>query len=848
MTSPSPPDRMLNAVRAVDVLACVALFVVALLCRLPLVPHFNVSSDSMDPLVHAWQMLAGTEGLFSAFNPLYGYARAWCHIPLLLGADGLLDVVRAAAVSSSFVPVFVYIAGRIVLGGTGPAAGGTVGRRAGALLGPLLGGALLARYPGFLQEQIFPHLYRSPELGAALTIPFAVLLRAAGLGGTDRGAASRPSPRATHAAAAAAGILLALMGLNHPYGAAAGGAFLPLFVVLLVRRRRAVIAPLAIFVGSALLVGLPHLVYLAVERAQMGDGLVGYVRADTEFGAMGWKMSFDRLLAERLQWASGSLLARAPLAALLGGGFVAIWRPRLGRSTALAGGAALSALLAAGLLSKLSQHIQPYHWRPILPLFALAAGLLLASVLDVGFRRSRAERARDLEQRRRPAQVIARRLPAAVLGLALIAILMGAVRDGFQADEGHYRTLGQEAAIREGRHHDQLSRRLRAIQDRTGSLPLFAGLEFPPFEVVVDQGAVALDMLLAGVSGEDMRATWAESPGQTVLLHIGLGRTPIDDVLPTLLPEMRVLDGGPEHVLVSATAPVLRLWSRSLCPVDGGPPWLLRPEAGEEYRPRGYLEVRHLIESRVLYARPYIWAHPCLEPFAWPGFNDAEYPFAREGSAPFEPGPRDSYSWVQLGPWNIGRTEVPRRSWDACVEAGGCAPQEWPAPADPWTPVTGVGAEEAAGFCRWLVDGPEREGRLWFGDLPTEMEWEVAATWHPGVSEARVRWPWGDEPTLELANIDHPDGAAHPVGSWSMGASPNDLEDMVGNVAEWVREARRPGAGDGIGSQLDGYLLAGGSWRTPADAIMSDMFESPAPDRALDDVGFRCALRAEEER
>ena len=846
MTFSDKPDRLLNAVRAVDVLACLALFGVALLCRLPLVPHFNVSSDSMDPLLHAWQMLAGTTSPFSAFSPLYGYARAWCHIPLLLGSDGLLDVVRAAAVSSSFVPVFVYIAGRIVLGGTGPAPGGTIGRRAGALLGPLLGGALLARYPGYLQEQIFPHLYRSPELGAALTIPFALLLREAGLGGSDREEPSRPSRRTVLGAAAAVGLLIPLMGLNHPYGAAAGGAMVPLLVLLLVRRGRTFLAPLALCVGVAFVVALPHLLYLATEAMQMGDGLVGFVRADTEFGAMGVAMSFDRLLAERLQWPSGSLLARAPLAALVLGALATIWRPRLGGATALVGGSALSALLAAFALSKVSQHIQPYHWRPILPFFALSAGLLVATVLDIGLRRTRAERAGHLEQRQKLAHVMARRLPATAFGALLVVLILSAVNSGFQADEGNYRALGETAVIRQGQHHERITRRITAIRDRTGALPLFAGLEFPPFEVVVDQGAVALDMLLGGVTRQDMLTAWAGDPAQTVLLHIGLGDRPMDKVVATLRPDMAVVDGGPEYLMVSATASVLRLWSRSLCPAASGPRWLLHPDEGEEYRLRGYLEVRQLIEDGVLYVRPYDWAHPCMEPYAWPNFEAAEYPFAEPGHAPFGDIDPQTYFWVNLGPGSFNRTEMPRRTWDQCVAAGVCAPQEWPLPEDPWLPITGVSADQAAGLCRWLVQGREREGRIWTGDLPTEMEWELAATWHQGVSEVRVRWPWGDEPTLDKANIAHPEGGPHPVGAWLPGASPMDLEDMVGNVAEWVRRARRPGDGDRVGAPLDGYLLAGGSWRTPADVILGGMFETPEPERPLDDVGFRCVIRAQD--
>jgi len=240
--------------------------------------------------------------------------------------------------------------------------------------------------------------------------------------------------------------------------------------------------------------------------------------------------------------------------------------------------------------------------------------------------------------------------------------------------------------------------------------------------------------------------------------------------------------------------------------------------------------------------------HPCLEPFAWPNFMDAEYPFGPSGEPRFEAVAEDDWIWVELGPGHLSRTETPRRAWDACVEAGACAAQEWPVPANPWLPVTGVTAEQAAGFCRWLVDGREREGLIWSGDLPTELEWEQAAVWHQGVSEDRVAWPWGDDPSLEIANIASPDGGPDPVGSWPGTASPMDLEDMVGNVAEWVREAVRPSEGEPAGAAQEGYLIAGGSWRTSPDAILNAMFEKPTDERTLDDVGFRCVIRGEEPR
>src|SRR3981081_1458889 len=55
-------------------------------------------------------------------------------------------------------------------------------------------------------------------------------------------------------------------------------------------------------------------------------------------------------------------------------------------------------------------------------------------------------------------------------------------------------------------------------------------------------------------------------------------------------------------------------------------------------------------------------------------------------------------------------------------------------PLEPSRPVVHVNWYEADAFCRW-------QGRR----LPTESEWEMAATLEPMTGHKR-RFPWGDEP------------------------------------------------------------------------------------------------------
>jgi len=138
------------------------------------------------------------------------------------------------------------------------------------------------------------------------------------------------------------------------------------------------------------------------------------------------------------------------------------------------------------------------------------------------------------------------------------------------------------------------------------------------------------------------------------------------------------------------------------------------------------------------------------------------------------------------------------------------------APLDPWRPVIHVNWHEAEAWCRWA----KRR-------LPTEAEWEMAATWDPAVGRKR-RFPWGDDaPTPDRANLDYRAGGPIDVRALPAGDSPAGCRQMIGNVWEWVDDTFRPYPGFVVDPYKeysqpyfgDKKVLKGGGWTTRSRLI-----------------------------
>jgi iron(II)-dependent oxidoreductase len=157
---------------------------------------------------------------------------------------------------------------------------------------------------------------------------------------------------------------------------------------------------------------------------------------------------------------------------------------------------------------------------------------------------------------------------------------------------------------------------------------------------------------------------------------------------------------------------------------------------------------------------------------------------------------------------------------------------------NPRSPVMGISFDDASAYATWA-------GKR----LPTEEEWEKAASWDPKANQKR-KWPWGDVEDSSRANV----GSTQPVnvGQYVSGASAYNALDMAGNVVEWVDSTFAPYPGNSVMDKDYGKNLRvyrGGSFpfqlpeaRTTYRLARASSYKTTPPDSSV--IGFRCAVSA----
>ena len=152
-------------------------------------------------------------------------------------------------------------------------------------------------------------------------------------------------------------------------------------------------------------------------------------------------------------------------------------------------------------------------------------------------------------------------------------------------------------------------------------------------------------------------------------------------------------------------------------------------------------------------------------------------------------------------------------------------------------PVSHVSFLEASAYAKWT-------GKR----LPTEAEWEKAATISP--DGLKQTFPWGEQaPDQDRANLfENGLWSVSPIGAFPDGQNIYGCQQMIGDVWEWTTSDYTPYPG--FKSEFDEYndkwfvgqkVLRGGSFATPRIHIRSTYRNFFYPHERWMISGFRCA-------
>ena len=151
-------------------------------------------------------------------------------------------------------------------------------------------------------------------------------------------------------------------------------------------------------------------------------------------------------------------------------------------------------------------------------------------------------------------------------------------------------------------------------------------------------------------------------------------------------------------------------------------------------------------------------------------------------------------------------------------------------------PVVGISWYEAQAYSLWIGQR-----------LPTEAEWQMAASWHlNSTTNMMRRFPWGDAMDKKRCNIwgSHIN-ATVPVSTYPTGAAPNHVLQLVGNVWEWTdtEYTITDSAGRPVVGEMPMHVIRGGAFDTYFESQATSHFRTGQLALArTHNTGFRCAM------
>jgi len=206
---------------------------------------------------------------------------------------------------------------------------------------------------------------------------------------------------------------------------------------------------------------------------------------------------------------------------------------------------------------------------------------------------------------------------------------------------------------------------------------------------------------------------------------------------------------------------------------------------------------------------------------------------------------------VYLDAFSIDKYEVTVAQYKQCVVAGKCEEANkstWHADYCNYVrssrekhPINCVNFAAAISYCEYA-----------WKRLPTEAEWEKAATWK---SNEKYKFPSGSS-NISCSNAImlesgkwHVDGGCGKADTWEVGSKSIEINgtfDMAGNVSEWVSDwfgiysnnYQKNPTGPSSGSQR---VRRGGTWHEDSSHLRGTYRSPTSPTWSNSIHGFRCA-------